>query len=164
MSTEAIDYRAVLADLEKRCAKLEEQKVKLEKQKVEIDAMIKGVKAILSDTTVAGANVGANGKSPFNEPEILPNSFAGMTTVEAAKAFLGMSQSKRTTAEIVHALRRGGLKPASTNSVYVILHKAMKKKGIFVRQHQLWALNKKPTDAREEELEESRKAKLNLSL
>jgi hypothetical protein len=104
--------------------------------------VIKGVRAILGDDATA-----TNGKSPVDEPVIPPNFFADMTTVEATKTFLEMSRSKKTTAEIVEALRRGGLTPASTNSVYVILFKAMKNKGAFVRDRQRWGLGKKITSA-----------------
>jgi DNA-directed RNA polymerase delta subunit len=100
MSTEEIDYEAVLADLHERRNK--------------IDAAIDAVKGILA----------AVGRTPSGSTrirsaqDIAPDTFFGLTIADAAIKYLGMVRSAQTLPQIWEALKQGGLPHTKYNAVY----------------------------------------------
>lgn len=115
MSSENIDYSAVLADL---VAKRDD-----------LNAAIKAVERIVgvtptqSNTVATGAP--SNGTVSENT-EIRRDTFFQMSIPDAAKKFLAMSKAAKTTQEIAEALERGGMTHASgnfANSVGSVLHR-----------------------------------------
>ncbi|HEX8653306.1 MAG TPA: hypothetical protein VF708_21000 [Pyrinomonadaceae bacterium] len=103
MSSEEIDYEAVLADLHERRSK--------------IDAAIDAVKGILA----------AVGRTPTGSTrirsaqDIAPDAFFGLTIAEAAIKYLGMVRSAQTLPQIWEALKQGGLPHTKYNAVYTAL-------------------------------------------
>lgn len=85
-----IDYRAVLADLEKK--------------KAGIEATIAGIKMMLNQSIIPGT-----ASLTFQNEKISSHSFSKMGAVEAAEAYLRVSNGLKTTAEIVTALEDGGI-------------------------------------------------------
>jgi hypothetical protein len=126
MSDSDIDYQKVLADLEEKKAKIE--------------AAIEGIKVMLGHS-VTGPIL--NGGGSARADSIPSDAFFGMSIVDAAKKYLRMVKSKRTTADIVAALERGGITHSSknfTNTVYAGLFRDEKQGGDIVRVGKDWGL------------------------
>jgi hypothetical protein len=106
MPEPAINYAAVLADLEAKRA--------------EIDLAIAAIKAILRQTGSLAATA-----SPVPRlaslSQIPPKAFVGLSTSVAARRLLEMMQRRLTMKEILQGLQAGGLKPNKYRNVYAIL-------------------------------------------
>jgi hypothetical protein len=112
MSAEQIDYPAVLADLKAKRALL--------------DQAIAAVEAIVSGGAPALPSAAKNGLVGPNLPrEIKPDTFYGLSILDASKKYLAMTGEAQTTEQLADALNRGGLlcKPGS---VAAILQRAVK--------------------------------------
>jgi hypothetical protein len=122
MSTQPIDYAAILADLEAK--------------KIALEAAIASVRAAI----VAGT-LGQSGDSmTFSAPglpaaltggEIPAGAFLGKSIPDAAKLYLEIVKKKQTSKEIAEALLKGGMESTSKNFpsiVHAILDRARKAK------------------------------------
>lgn len=98
MSSEPIDYQAVLDDLEDRRLTFNES----------IDAAIRGIKQMLA-LSVGGATGGQAAAKPMT------GSYLGMSLVEAAKRHLARVGQPQSNAEIAEALEQGGFVHSSDN-------------------------------------------------
>jgi hypothetical protein len=117
MSTEQVNYTAVLADLEAR--------------KAQIEAAIAAIKMISAQS----------GSTPIDRgPAGGPSAFLGMSIPDAAKAHLSAVKQKKSTQEIIDALTAGGLPPSKYTTVYNILTRRQKQVGDIVNMKGDWAL------------------------
>jgi len=119
----AVDYKAVLADLEAR--------------KAQIETMIAGVKSF-----IASGVVSSNGHvEGVLRPEDIPtHAFLGLSIADATKKFLDMVKSKQTLPQIMQSLEKGGLPPAKYNTVYAVLRRRENTVGDIFRMGDDWAL------------------------
>lgn len=99
-----IDYSAVLADLEARREKL--------------DQVIAALRLLSGEQSVA---IGVN---KITDTQIQPDTFVGMSIIEAASRYLHMTgRPAKETGVIADALNRGGL-VCTQNSVSALLRRA----------------------------------------
>jgi len=119
MSTEQINYAAVLADLEAR--------------KSQIEAAIAAIKMIASQN---GSPMSGGGGSSA----VGPSAFLGMSIPDAAKKHLTTVKEKQSTQEIIDALTAGGLPPSKYTTVYNILTRRQRQVGDIVNMKGDWGL------------------------
>lgn len=117
MSTEPINYAAVLADLEAR--------------KAQIEAAIAAIRMIASQ---GGSPLPGGGQGTG------PSAFLGMSIPDATKLHLSTVKQKKSTQEIIDALTAGGLPPSKYTTVYNILTRRQKQVGDIVNLKGDWAL------------------------
>jgi hypothetical protein len=117
MNAEAIDYQAVLADLETR--------------RDQIEAAINAVRAIIASTGVS-----ANGAPQ----RITPHAFLRLGIAEATKKYLEIVKSKQTLPQIIQALGQGGLPPVKYTTLYAVLRRRESQVGDIMRMGEEWAL------------------------
>jgi hypothetical protein len=118
MSTEPVNYDAVLADLEARKAQLE--------------AAIAAIKMIAAQGGTAGPH--------SSGPNVGPSAYLGISIADAAKMHLAGVKQKKSTQEIIDALTAGGLPPSKYTTVYNILTRRQKQVGDIVNLKGDWAL------------------------
>jgi hypothetical protein len=130
METEqnAIDYQAVLADLEAK--------------KGELDQAIAAIKRIVGDP---GLSLPAGSvKHPSHGATLTPTAFFGMSVAEGAKKYLSIVKEPKTTPDIATALQDHGMKTVSKNftvTVYSGLDRRRIEVGDIVRPKRgLWGL------------------------
>lgn len=135
MSTEQIDYAAVLADMEAKRAAL--------------DAAIGHVRIFLagqSSGVAPGSASGAGTNGAMSSGEIPAGAFLGKSIPEAALLFLEIVKRKATSKEIMEALKRGGMESTSTNFqgiVHACLDRYRKAGGEIVKlDRSTWGLAK----------------------
>lgn len=119
MSTEPINYEAVLTDLRARKAQLE---------------------AAISAIELIASQVGSplpGGGGPTN---IGPSAFLGLSIPDATKKYLSGVKQKKSTQEIIDALTAGGLPPSKYTTVYNILTRRQKQVGDIINMKGDWAL------------------------
>lgn len=119
MSTEPINYDAVLVDLKARKAQLE--------------AAISAIEMITSQ--VGSPLPGGGGSTAIG-----PSAFLGMSIADATKKHLGTVKEKQSTQEIIEALTAGGLPPSKYTTVYNILTRRQKQVGDIVNMKGDWGL------------------------
>jgi hypothetical protein len=119
----AVDYKAVLSDLEAR--------------KAQIETMIAGVKSFIA-SGVASSNGHVDGV--VRPEDIPPHAFLGLSIADATRKFLDMVKSKQTLAHIMQSLEKGGLPPAKYNTVYAVLRRRENTVGDIFRMGEDWAL------------------------
>ncbi len=128
MSTDPIDYEAVLADLRAKREKL--------------DAAITGIETMLGIRGL-GANEAQNGNKPATE-QLGPGAFLGMTIVDATMKYLRITRQNQKTEDILRALRDGGVALQSSNPINTVgsvLARNAETKGDIVRvERGLWGL------------------------
>jgi len=132
MSTQPMDYAAILADLEAK--------------KAVIDSAIASVRAAMAAGALGvGEGAGAAttpATTPFNG-DIPRGLFFGKSIPEAAKLYLSMVKQKQSTADIVRALEEGGMETTSDDfsaTVNAGLFRASRKFGEIVRVKGQWGL------------------------
>jgi hypothetical protein len=118
MSTEPVNYEAVLADLEAK--------------KAQIDAAIAAIRALAGIGT-ASPNQGAS-------QGLEPHSFLGMSIPDATKKYLSIVKRKQSTQDIMKALEAGGLPPSLYNTIYGVLRRRQKQVGDIINFKGDWAL------------------------
>lgn len=144
MSTEPINYEAVLADLKARKAQLE--------------AAIGAIEVILSQ--VGSPPPGGGGSTTIG-----PSAFLGLSIPDATKQYLGGVKQKKSTQEIMDALTAGGLPPSKYSTVYAILARRQKQVGDIINMKGDWALaewypnHRFPKPAKDIDAEESAEEK-----
>lgn len=131
MSTEPINYEAVIADLEAKKAHLE--------------TMIAGLRAVagmgnLGITPPSGSSPGGGGGGTITGGKPAPDAFLGKSIPEAAKMFLTSQRRKQSTQELMDALEAGGLPGSKYSTVYAILRRRENQVGDIVNIKGDWAL------------------------
>jgi hypothetical protein len=111
---EAIDYEAVLADLEEQRSKLDSA----------IEA-VRGLVAIRGGTSSGSNRV----RSP---QDIRSDAFFGLGISDAAKKYLGMVRTAQSVSQVWEALKKGGLPETKYNAVYNALSRREKAQGDVV--------------------------------
>jgi hypothetical protein len=122
MSTQPIDYAAILADLEAKKGSLE--------------TAIASVRAAIAAGSLGQSGDGATFTSPgFSSAlaggEVPAGAFLGKSIPDAAKLYLEIVKKKQTSKEIAEALLKGGMESTSKNFpsiVHAILDRARKAK------------------------------------
>lgn len=117
MSDQAINYEAVLADIEARIAQLQ--------------ATANGIRAIIA---MGGAS--PNGPSG----KLAHDAFLKMSIPEATKKYLTIARQKKSTQDIIDALEQGGLPRSEYQSVYSVLRRREKQVGDIINMQGDWAL------------------------
>jgi hypothetical protein len=138
--SEAINYEAVLADIDARIAKLQATREGI------VDLMA------LTGTVPTG---GPGGK-------IAHDAFLAMSIPDATKKYLSMTRQKKDTQSIIDALEQGGLTRSAYSTVYAVLRRREKQIGDIINIKGDWALAEwhpnlrkgKTTNDSEPELEE----------
>lgn len=124
MSSESINYSAVLADMEaKRSA---------------LDAAIAGLRIYLAGNTggPVGQTASAVAPTAVHNGEVPAGAFLGKSIPDAAKLYLQIVKHKATSREIAEALRRGGIESTSSKFqgiVHAVLDRARKAGGDLVK-------------------------------
>lgn len=141
MTSETIDYNAVLADLEAK--------------KAGIEATIAGIRQMLSATEQGGVA----GKEQSTEVRF--DSFFGMSMPDAVIKFLEMAKRPQSVSDITKALEDGGLKSTAKKlmaSVGSTLSR-MKAAGDIVSVQGKWGLRQWYPGMRDEKVTKSAKAR-----
>jgi hypothetical protein len=121
MSTEPINYEAVIADLEAK--------------KAQIDAAIQAIKAVAgmgSLTSLGSASTSTQG--------IPSDAFLSMSIPDATKKLLGMVKKKLSTQDVMKYLEMGGMPPLLYNTVYGVLRRRQNQIGDIVNMGGDWGL------------------------
>lgn len=101
MSSETIDYAAVLTDLEaKRAA---------------IDSTIAGIRQMLNLGAEQGVTPSTSSMKKDQPTEVRSDSFFGMTMPDAITKFLSMAKRTQSVSEITQALQDGGFPTTAKN-------------------------------------------------
>lgn len=123
-------YRTVLKDLKRR--------------KKVIDAAIAGVTALMGESEAELQACLPVSLSKIRESgDVASGSFADLTLIEAARAYLNMVKEPQSTAEIAEALEKGGYPTESKNfrnTVRSVLDRHAKTVGEIVKVHRNWGL------------------------
>jgi hypothetical protein len=135
MSTEQLDYTAILADLEAKKTALEQTIASFRA------AMAAGALGQVGD---AGSGIMASlGASVFGG-EVPTGAFLRKSIPEAARLYLEIVKKKQTSREIAEGLRKGGMESTSKNffgMVHAVLDRARKAPNSpFVKIGSQWAL------------------------
>lgn len=145
--TETPDFHAVLAVFKARRARL--------------DQLIAGIEAEISGQGDAPAVVdlestAASGASPV-PVAIHPDTFFGLSIIEAARKFLRMARRAQHATAIAGALEQGGLKRPSDNVLSGILVRAAKGREVVKVGKGMWGLSEWYPKPPKEPSEEPRK-------
>ena len=130
MSTEPVNYEALIADIEAKIAHLQ--------------ATLAGVKAVAAMNGLginpSPSNPTNGGGSPIINGKPAQDAFLGKSIPEAAKMYLTSQRRKLSTQELMDALEAGGLPGSKYNTVYAILARRENKVGDIVNIKGDWAL------------------------
>jgi hypothetical protein len=129
MSTEPINYEAVIADLEAKKAHIESTIAALR--------VISGMSG-LGIAPPPGSPLG--GGSAITGTKPAADAFLGKSIPEAAKMYLTSQRRKLSTQELMDAMEAGGLPGSKYNTVYAILARRENKVGDIVNIKGDWAL------------------------
>jgi hypothetical protein len=131
MSSEPINYEAVIADLEAK--------------KAHIDSMIAGLRVVAGMSGLGIApppSTPSGGGAPvINGAKPASDAFLGKSIPEAAKLYLASQRRKLSTQELMDALEAGGLPGSKYNTVYAILARRENKVGDIINMKGDWALS-----------------------
>lgn len=127
MSTEPINYEAVIADLEAK--------------KAHIESTIAALRAISGLGNLGSVPPpGGSGGPMGNGGKIAPDAFLGKSIPDAAKIHLSNVRRKLSTQELMDALEAGGLPGSKYNTVYAVLRRRENSVGDIVNIKGDWAL------------------------
>ena len=122
MSTNQIDYEAVIADLEAK--------------KAQLDSAIQAIRAV--------ANLGSLGSAAVQTPTpngtIPSDAFLGMSIPEATKKLLGIVRKRIGTPQIIELLAQGGLPAPAYNTAYAVLRRRQQQVGDIINISGDWGL------------------------
>jgi hypothetical protein len=126
MSTEPINYEAVIEDLEAK--------------KTQLDATITMLRALsglgtLGITPPSSPSGGGNGGT-----RIASDAFFGKSIPEAAVIHLGNVRKKLSTQALMDAMEAGGLPKSKYNTVYAILRRRESQVGDIINMQGEWGL------------------------
>jgi predicted glycosyltransferase len=125
MPEPAINYAAVLADLEAKRA--------------ELDAAIAAIKIIIRQTGSLAATSPAVPRVA-SLSQVPSKAFVGLSTSNAARKLLEMMQRRLTMKEIMQGLQAGGLKPNKYRNIYSILRQREAYKADLINVNAKWGL------------------------
>lgn len=128
METEqkAVDYQAVLADLESK--------------KDELDKAITAIKRIMGDPTLSSDG---QTKQQGQVLALTPTAFFGMSVADAAKKYLAIVKEPKSTPDIASALQKYGMKTVAKNFTLTVFSSLERRErvGEVVRPKRgLWGL------------------------
>jgi hypothetical protein len=127
MSTEPINYEAVIADLEAKKAHLE--------------SMIAGLRVVAGMGNLgAPLSGGPGGGLPPTDGKIASDAFFGKSIPEAAVIHLGNVRRKLSTQQLMDAMEAGGLPKSKYNTVYAILRRRESQVQDIVNMQGEWGL------------------------
>jgi len=110
MSTQSLDYGAIIADLEAK--------------KAAIEATIASLRSAMAMGTLgAGGDVPMNGaptSASIYGNEVPAGAFLGKSIPEAARIYLEIVKKKQTSREIALALKKGGMETSSGNFIGIV--------------------------------------------
>lgn len=143
---EPVDYQAVVADLKARRARLDQLIAAFE-------ALVLG-QGDVPELEPLSAGSGASSIPPMS---IHPDTFFGLSMIDAAKKFLKMARRAQHTAGIADAIGQGGLKRPDVNTLSSILVRAAKGREIVKVGKGMWGLPEFYPKVSKEPAEEQRK-------
>lgn len=121
MTTEQINYEAVLMDLKSK--------------KAQVEAAIAAIEMIVG---ASGGNPGGGGGG--GSRNVGPSDYLGLSIPDAAKKRLSSVRQKQSTQDIMKALEAGGLPSSKYTTVYSILRRREKQVGDIINMQGDWAL------------------------
>lgn len=130
MSTNPVDYSAVIADLEAKKAHIESTIMALK--------AIAGLEGLGTAPSPSSPSGGSSGIGPNGKPA--PDAFLGKSIPEAAKIYLTSQRKKLSTQELMEAMEAGGLPGSKYQTVYAILRRRENQVGDIVNIKGDWAL------------------------
>jgi hypothetical protein len=128
MSSEQVNYEAIIADIEGKIAHLQ--------------ATLAGVKAVAAMNGL-GINPGPtppSGGGVTNSGHIASDAFFGKSIPEATVTILQGARRKMSTQALIDAMVKGGLPPSKYNTVYAILRRRESQVGDIVNMQGEWGL------------------------
>lgn len=126
MSTQSLDYAAIIADLEAKKSAIEATIATLR------SAMSLGMLGVGSDVPMGGSS---SASSSIYGNEVPAGAFLGKSIPEAARIYLEIVKKKQTSREIAEALQKGGMESTSGNFigiVHAVLDRARKAKNASI--------------------------------
>jgi hypothetical protein len=125
MSTEPINYEAVIADLEAKKEQLETT--------INMLRALSGLGTLGITPSPSGGGVSGGGK-------IASDAFFGKSIPEAAAIHLGNVRKKLSTQALMEAMEAGGLPKSKYNTVYAILRRRESQVGDLINMQGEWGL------------------------
>jgi hypothetical protein len=125
MSTEPINYEAVIADLEAK--------------KAQLDATINMLRA-LGGLGAIGSPTPTGGGSPNTGGNFASDAFFGKSIPDATVTILASQRRKMSTQSLMDTMVKGGLPPSKYNTVYAILRRRESQVGDLVNMQGEWGL------------------------
>jgi hypothetical protein len=113
MSTQPLDYAAIIADLEAKKAAIESTIISIRQ------AMASGVLGLSQGGDVPSGVPGGSSLSMYSG-DIPAGAFLGKSIPEAARIYLEIVKRKQTSREIAEALQKGGMESTSNNFVGIV--------------------------------------------
>jgi hypothetical protein len=144
---ETAEFKAVLAYLKARRARLDQLIVGMEAEMGQPDASV----------ALAADDPGSGGTQPPVSVTIHPDSFFGLSIIEAAKKFLKMARRAQHLNAIADALAQGGLKRPADNVMSGILVRAAKGREVIKVGKGMWGLTEWYPKPPKEPIEDRRK-------
>src|SRR2546425_1154323 len=124
---ESVDYTIVLADLKSRRARL--------------DQLIAGIEATIMGQTDVAVELEPSASGPVLPATIHPDTFFGLSIIEAAKKFLRIARRAQHTTAIADAISQGGLKRPTEAVLSSILVRAAKGRELTKVGRGTWGLS-----------------------
>jgi len=125
MSTEPINYEAVIADLEAKKAQLE--------------ATISMLRALGGLGSIGSAPTPSGGGAPTGG-HFASDAFFGKSIPDAAVTILQSQRRKMSTQSLMDTMEKGGLPPSKYNTVYSILRRRESVVGDLINMQGEWGL------------------------
>jgi len=144
---ETAEFQAVLAYLKARRARLDQLIAGMEAEMGQPDASV----------SIAAADLGNGGTQPPVSVTIHPDSFFGLSIIEATKKFLKMARRAQHLNAIADALAQGGLKRPTDNVLSGILVRAAKGREVIKVGKGMWGLSEWYPKPPKESIEDRRK-------
>ena len=128
MSTEPLNYEAVIADLEAK--------------KAQLDATINMLRALSGMGTlgIMPPSGGGGSGTGVGNGRIASDAFFGKSIPDAAVIHLGNVRKKLSTQDLMEAMETGGLPKSKYNTVYAILRRRESQVGDIVNMQGEWGL------------------------
>lgn len=124
MSTEPINYEAVIADLEAKIAQLQ--------------SAVAAIRAIASIGGLSPANPQTPPPTPAGS--IPSDAFLGMSITDATKKLLTIVRRRLNTPDVIKLLSQGGLPEPAYNTAYAVLRRRQLQVGDIININGEWGL------------------------
>lgn len=122
MSTNPVDYEAVIADLEAK--------------KAQLDSAIQAIRAVANLGSMGGIAV----QTSAQNGAIPSDAFLGMSIPEATKKLLALTRKRLGTPEVIKMLSQGGLPEPAYNTAYAVLRRRQQQVGDIININGDWGL------------------------